>query len=180
MLTRSNPAISLLSVQFQGQINKVGAGASEHSRIIRIFLPVSLYIGVHAYRETYIVDNKFPRKSSPCFTSPCFTVQVHVLQVHVLQVHVLQVHVLQVQSMVYKSSPIQSPVHVLQHAVRTNWRPTENVAYYNITLLAGGNAGNFISRALHFIDLDQVRLSSVRIAKQRDRARREAASSPSL
>ena len=52
MLTRSNPAISLLSVQFQGQ-NKVGAGASEHSRIIRVFLPVSLYIGVHAYRETY-------------------------------------------------------------------------------------------------------------------------------
>ena len=155
--------------------------------------------------EKHIVDNKFPRKSSPCFTSPCFTspcftspcftspcftspcftspcfiqvhvlqvhvlqvhvlqvhvlqvhvlqvhvlqvhvlqvhvlqvhvlqvhvlqvhvlqvhvlqvhvLQVHVLQVHVLQVHVLQVHVLQVQSMVYKSSPIQGPVHVLQHA----------------------------------------------------------------
>ena len=48
--------------------------------------------------------------------------QVHVLQVHVLhvlhvlQVHVLQVHVLQVQSIVYKSSPVQGPVHVLQHA----------------------------------------------------------------
>ena len=44
-----------------------------------------------------------------------------VLQVHVLQVHVLQVHVLQnqsspLQSIVCKSSPVESPVHVLQHA----------------------------------------------------------------
>ena len=52
MLTRSNPAISLLSVQF-GKIRWGHAGASEYSRIIRVFLPVSLYIGVHAYRETY-------------------------------------------------------------------------------------------------------------------------------
>jgi hypothetical protein len=38
-----------LSVQFRGQ-NKVGAGASEHSRIIRAFLPASLYRCT--YRET--------------------------------------------------------------------------------------------------------------------------------
>ena len=53
--------------------------------------------------EKHIVDNKFPRKSSPCFTRPCFTSPVHGLQV---------------QSMFYKSSPIQGPVHVLQHASR--------------------------------------------------------------
>ena len=47
-------------------------------------------------------------KSSPWFTSP--------------------VHGLQVQSMVYKSSPIQRPVHVLQHAgkLSVEWNGQEN------------------------------------------------------
>ena len=43
--------------------------------------------------EKHIVDNKFPRKSSSCFTSP---------------VHGLQVHGLQFQSMVYKSMVYKS------------------------------------------------------------------------
>ena len=41
-----------------------------------------------------------------------------IANLRVLQVHVLQVHVLQVQSIVYKSSPVQGPVHVLQHAAK--------------------------------------------------------------
>jgi hypothetical protein len=40
-----------------------------------VYFYLFLYIGVHiaSYRETYHPDNKFFRRSSPCFTSPCFT-----------------------------------------------------------------------------------------------------------
>jgi hemoglobin-like flavoprotein len=41
----------------------VGAGASQHIRIIRVFLPVSLYRCT--YIEKHIIDNKFPQRSSP-------------------------------------------------------------------------------------------------------------------
>jgi hypothetical protein len=35
-------------------------------------------------------------------------------------------------------------------SVRTNWRPKDECSVLNITLLVGGNAGNFICRAPHF------------------------------
>ena len=85
---------------------------------------------MYMHIEKHIVDNKFPRKSSlcftsPCFTSPCFTSPCFTSPVHVLQVQSMvyksspwftsPVHGLQVQSMFYKSSPwFTSPVHVLQ------------------------------------------------------------------
>ena len=41
----------------------MGAGGSQHIRIIRVFLPVSLYRCT--YIEKHIIDNKFPQRSSP-------------------------------------------------------------------------------------------------------------------
>ena len=41
----------------------MGAGASQHIRIIRVILPVSLYRCT--YIEKHIIDNKFPQRSSP-------------------------------------------------------------------------------------------------------------------
>jgi hypothetical protein len=120
---------------FRGKIRWGHGQASTAEYNLCIFTRFSIYRCTCMHIEKHIVDNKFPRKSSscftspcftsPCFTSPCFTSPVHVLQVQSMvyksspwftsPVHGLQVHGLQVQSMVYKSSPcFTSPVHGLQ------------------------------------------------------------------
>jgi hypothetical protein len=106
--------------------------------IIRVFLPVSLYRCTYKIKSMFYKSMFYKSMSyksifyksmfyksmfyNSMFYKSMFYKSMSFTSPWVLQVHVLQVHVLQVQSIVYKSSPVQGPVHVLQHALLIHTR----------------------------------------------------------